>query len=549
MTLSTHLTPERIAAHTASGHWPGRPITDDLDLAADRAPARTAAVDSHCSTDYASLRTQVDRCAGALLDLGVRPGDVVSFQLPNRTEWIVLHLAATRIGAVSHPVIPAHREREVGYALRLARSKVLVVPRTFRGFDHVAMAERMRTDLPDLEHVVVVPDAGEPAPGGTRPWSDLVADRGRDPATLAALRPEPDDLTLLIFTSGTTGEPKGVMHTHNTLAAALEPLPARLGHGPDSVLHVASTFAHLTGLLYGVRLALRLGATGVYQEVWDPARFADLVERHRITSTSAATPFLQDVLSLPDLAGRDLSSLRRFCCMGAPVPRVLLRRARTELPGAAVLGGWGQTENALVTLGSPDDPEHKIVGTDGRPWPGMSVRVVDDAGTPLPAGEEGRLQVRGPFLFVGYAERPDLTEASFTGGWFETGDLACLDADGYVGIRGRTKDVIIRGGENIPVVYVENVLAEHPGIDTVAVVAVSDPRLQERACAVVTLADGACGLTLEDLRLFLADQGVAKPYWPERVEVVESLPRTPSGKIQKFRLRQELEQDTAGRTG
>ena len=204
-----------------------------------------------------------------------------------------------------------------------------------------------------------------------------------------------------------------------------------------------------------------------------------------------------------------------------------------------VLGGWGQTEEALVTLGVPGDPDEKLLDTDGYPFPGMRIRVVDDLGEPLPAGREGRVQVTGPSVFVGYAERLDMTRALFDGEWFDTGDLATIDAEGYITISGRTKDMIIRGGENIPVAYVENVLYEHPQITAVAVIGVPDPRLQERACACVVLDEGA-ELTFDDMKRFLAEKGLAKQYWPERLELLSELPRTASGKIQKFRLRDQV---------
>jgi cyclohexanecarboxylate-CoA ligase len=514
-------------------YWRDRVITDFLDEVAAATPDKTAFVDPRRSVTYAVLRAEVDRCALGLRELGVGPGDVVSFQLPNWIEWIVLHYAATRIGAISNPLIPIYRERELGFMVGLARSKVMVVPQTFRGFDHAGLVEKLRPDWPALEHVLVV---------GADSWSDFMAtpwEERRDPASLAELRPDPDDVTLLIFTSGTTGEPKGVMHTHNTVVAANDPLPGRLGITADSVIHMASTLAHLTGFLYGARLPVQNGATGVLQDVWDPSRFVELVEEHGITYTSAATPFLHDTLGAPNLAEHDTSSLVRFCCMGAPIPRAIVRRARQLLPGTVVLGGWGQSENGLVTLGVPGDPDEKLIDTDGYPWPGMWIRVVSAEGAPLPPGEEGRLQVTGPFLFVGYWQRPEMTAASFDGEWFDTGDLATIDADGYLGITGRSKDVILRGGENIPVADVENVLYEHPALSAVAVVGVPDPRLQERACAVVTLVDGAT-FTVEDMRAHLEAAGVAKPYWPEGLEILDALPRTASGKIQKFKLREQL---------
>ncbi|MGW5384944.1 AMP-binding protein [Nocardia sp. NPDC003963] len=533
MSFESILSDEQIETHTRDGYWVDRVITDYLDDAAERFPDKTAFVDSRRRVTYAELRDEVDRCALGLLELGVCPGDVVSFQLPNWIEWVVVHFAATRIGAVSNPLIPIYREREIGFMVATARSKVLVVPETFRGFDYPAMIAALRPGRPELEHVLVVGSS----------WDDFAAtpwERRRDRAELAALRPDPNAVTLLIFTSGTTGEPKGVMHTHNTAIAANNPLPARLGITADTVFHMASTLAHLTGFLYGARLPVQNAATCVLQDVWDAGRFVELVAEHRIGYTSAATPFLHDLLAAPNIADHDLSSLTRFCCMGAPIPRAIVREARRRLPGLVVLGGWGQSEDALVTLGIPGDPEDRIIETDGYPWPGMRLRVVDDAGAVLPAGTEGRLQVAGPFLFVGYAHRPELSRQSFDGDWFDTGDLAIIDAAGYLRIAGRTKDVIIRGGENIPVVYIENVLYEHPEIEAVAVIAVPDPRLQERACACVVLRDGAQPLDLAALRTFLAAKGVAKQYWPEQLEILGELPRTPSGKIQKFQLREQI---------
>jgi cyclohexanecarboxylate-CoA ligase len=533
MSFETILTQQRIGTHTRDGYWTGRTITDYLDEGAAATPDKVAFTDSRRAITYDGLRAEVDRCALGLLELGVVPGEVVSFQLPNWIEWVVLHYAATRIGAISNPLIPIYREREITFMVALARSRVIVVPGEFRGFDYPAMIDKLRPDLPALEHVLVVD--GQPGQG-TCSWSEFMA-TPREQRDLAGLRPDPDEVTLLIFTSGTTGEPKGVMHTHNTAVAANNPLPARLGITADSVIHMASTLAHLTGFLYGARLPVQVGATGVLQDVWEPKRFVELIAEHRITYTSAATPFLHDLLAVPDLADHDLSSLVRFCCMGAPIPRALVREARAKLPGLVVLGGWGQSENALVTLGIPGDPDEKIIDTDGYPWPGMRVRVLDQVGVELPAGQEGRLQVTGPFLFVGYAERLAMTRASFDGEWFETGDLAIIDTEGYLRICGRTKDVIIRGGENIPVAYVENVLYEHPRLQKVAIVGVPDPRLQERACACVVVSPGT-EFTLAQMRQFLQDKGVARQYWPERLEVLTELPATASGKIQKFRLRE-----------
>ena len=543
MTFETTLTPKLIEKYTSEGFWTNRTITDFLDEAAARTPDKVAFIDSRREITYAALKREVDQAALGLVGLGVGSGDVVSFQIPNWIEWIVVHYAASRIGAISNPLIPIYREREVGFMVGLAKSRVIVVPSSFRGFDYPAMVEKIRPEWPSLEHVIVID--GKPGEGAAS-WEEFMASAADDVDSVAALdarRPDPNDVTLLIFTSGTTGEPKGVMHSHNTVIAANNPLPERLGITQDTVFHMASTLAHLTGFLYGGRLSVQNGATCVLQDVWDAETFLELVERHHIGYTSAATPFLHDVLSAKGLEGRDVSSLVRFCCMGAPIPRVLVREAKDKMPDLVVLGGWGQTEEGLVTLGIPGDPEDKIIDTDGYPWPGMSVRAVDVAGVERPADEEGRLQVKGPFLFVGYAERPEMTEAQYEGDWFDTGDLAKIDVDGYVRISGRTKDVIIRGGENIPVSYVENALYENEKIDGVAVVGIPDPRLQERACACVILKPEHDSFTFAEMQEFLADKGVAKQYWPEKLVVLADFPKTPSGKIQKFQLRDQVKGD------
>ncbi|MCF8610536.1 AMP-binding protein [Gordonia sp. HY285] len=535
MSFETILTADLIDQHTGDGFWRGRVITDWLDEVADAAPDTIAFVDAHRAITYADLRDEVDRCALGLLELGVAPGDVVSFQLPNWIEWVVVHYAASRIGAVSNPLIPIYREREVGFMIALAESKVLVIPTSFRGFDYPQMYADMADRLPTVEHTLVVGDSYDEFMA--TPWEER-----RDRRELAALRPDANEVSLLIFTSGTTGEPKGVMHTHNTLTAANLPLPDRLSITSDDVFHIASTLAHLTGFLYGARLNVQNGATCVLQDVWDAEKFCALVAEHSITYTSAATPFLHDLIDAKGLATHDVSSLRLFCCMGAPIPRAVVATARAKLPSLVVLGGWGQTENALVTLGIPDDPDDKVINTDGYPWPGMEIRTVDLDGAPTLPDVEGRLQVRGPSLFVGYLHRIAKTLEEFDGSWFDTGDLGSIDGDGYLKIAGRTKDVIIRGGENIPVAFVENVFYEHPKIAKVAVVGVPDPRLQERACACVVLKDEfvADGFAFEEMTAYLKSKGLAKHYWPERLEVLETLPTTASGKIQKFALRKQF---------
>ena len=478
------LSEARIRECKERGWWIDRQIVDFADAAAARSPDKTAIIDSRGACTFEDLRRLSIRCACGFVALGIVSGEVISLQLPNWREWTILHLAATRIGAITNPLAPIFRDRELAFMLRLAESRLLAIPRRFRNYDHLALALRLKPEIPSLSHILVLD--GE-APAGTLSWDEFIAtswEERVDPATLVPMRPSPDAVTELVFTSGTTGDPKGVLHTHNTLAAPVIAIADVLGLSADSVLHMTSTFGHQTGFLGGIRLPLQLGATVVYQDVWDPAVFLELIEKHRITISNGGPTFLQDMLHCSDLARRDLSSFRIFRCGGAPIPRVLIREAREKLPHMSVHSAWGQTENAFVTITRPGDPEDKVVETDGSPQRGMEIRTVDADDRPLPAGSEGRLQCRGAFLFVGYAKRPDLTLAAYDGDWFDSGDLATIDAEGFVRITGRSRDIIIRGGENIPVAYVENILYEDPRIAAVAVVGMPDARLGEKACGV-----------------------------------------------------------------
>jgi len=357
------------------------------------------------------------------------------------------------------------------------------------------------------------------------------ADRGTLPGT------DPNDVAEVIFTSGTTGEPKGVMHTSNTVLSIIYPLTARLGFGEHDVALMSSTFGHQTGYLYGYCLTLLLGSPGAWLDVWSAEEAARLIEAERVTYTMGATPFLQDLTYAPALERHDISSLRLFISAGAAIPRQLVQDARQRLH-CAISAGWGMTENGLVTCNGLDDPEGKIFGTDGSPLPGMELQVVDDKARALPAKTEGDLLVRGHSQFVGYWQRPAFTrEAHTDDGWFKTGDRAMLDGDGYVSITGRSKDLIIRGGENISVAEVENLLFAHPKIANVAVVAMPDPRLAERACAFVIPEPGHT-VTLEEIVQYLELKELARHKFPERLEIVGEFPMTPSGKIQKYRLRE-----------
>ncbi|WP_354674563.1 cyclohexanecarboxylate-CoA ligase [Cupriavidus alkaliphilus] len=532
----------RRAASVAAGHWQDRTINDYLAACVRDRPDATAltalSIEREDVTRFTwrELARMADRVAVGLSRLGIVAGDVVSCQLPNGWHLSVLYLACARLGAVLNPVMPIFRERELSFMLAHAQSKVVVVPKAFRGFDHAQMLRGLRDALPALRHVVVMDgdgdDSFEALLSGPA-WEDH-ADAA---AILLRSCPGPDDVTQLIYTSGTTGEPKGVMHSANTLFSNIVAYAGRLRLTCDDVVLMASPMAHQTGFMYGLMMPVMLGAHAVLQDIWDPARAAVLIRDEGVTFTMGSTPFLTDLARVVAESGVPVPSLRIFLCAGAPIPGALVEQARQAL-GAKIVSAWGMTENGAVTTTLPEDSDERASTTDGRPLPGVAIRVVDGTGAEVPAGATGRLLVRACSNFGGYLKRPQLngTDAD---GWFDTGDLARLNADGYLRIAGRSKDVIIRGGENIPVLEVETLLYRHPAVAQVAIVAYPDARLGERACAFVVPRAGQ-SIDLAGMVDWLKQQKMALQYIPEKLVLRDALPATPAGKIQKFRLREML---------
>ena len=500
-------------------------ILDDLDRHARERPGERAVVEVSADgadreLTWSELKHESDRVAHGLLELGVEPGENVAFQLPNRLEFVTIALGTLRAGAVCEPLMPIFRERELTFMLAESAARILFVPREFRGRDHAAMAEGLRGALPGLEHVVVLPDAYGAFLG-----------RGAS-AEFPALAP--DRLAQLLFTSGTSGEPKGALHRQDVLTRAADHHIEHFGLGRDDVIYVPSPLAHQTGFLYGMWIALRLGVPHVVQEVWDGDAGFDAMRRFGVTFVQAATPFLADLTRVAEERGEAPEQLKTFVATGAAIPRELARRSR-EVLGSEVGGAWGTTESCLGCAFAPGDPPERAWGSDGRALANVRLRLTDDHGRTLVPGAEGNFEVHTDCLFQGYLNRPELTaEAVTDDGWYRTGDLARIDAAGYVRITGRVKDVINRGGEKVPVAEIEQLLHAHPAVRDVVIVAMPDERLGERACAFVV-----GELDFDTMLEYLDSHRVSKTYWPERLELVESLPRTPSGKVQKFMLRDQ----------
>jgi cyclohexanecarboxylate-CoA ligase len=466
------------------------------------------------------------RVARLLLELGVRPGERVAYQLPNRAEFVAISLATLRIGAVCCPLMPIFRERELAFALSRSQARVLFFLESFRGRRPSDEIASIAPRLEHLEHLIPIDRLDARLEG-----------LAGDARALDSSRPPPEALAQLLFTSGTSGTPKGVLHRQDTLMRAVRLEIAHLGLTSRDRVYVPSPLAHQTGFLYGMWLALSLGVVQLLEEHWEPHAALAGMREWEASFVQAATPFLLDLVQAVESGAERPAALRIFVPTGAAVPRALARRAADTLR-TAVCGAFGTTEGCLATLASPGDPPEQTWGSDGRALASIRIRVCDETGRELPPGTEGLFEIASSTMFAGYLDDPRATADAYTAdGWYRTGDLAVIDASGYLRVTGRVKDVINRGGEKIPVADIEQLLYQHEAVREAAIVAMPDPRLGERACAFVAPRAGRA-LDLPSLRIFLDECRVAKQYWPERLELLEELPKTASGKIQKYVLRE-----------
>lgn len=519
------------------------------------------------NTTWKELQDEADKVSALLLELGVRTGESVAMQLPNWREFVSITLGAIQIGAVATPIMPVFGPRETTMTLARSRARVVFLPNLFRKrrpalelLDVIDEAKAQQRRL-SVEHVVVLraeargmadsptnqaplpADAAERVAASDWNWRyfDTALESVQvDVDQIRSHAPGPDDVCQLLFTSGTTGEPKGVQHPHRTLGLATAMHVAQSGLTSEDRIYIPSPLAHQTGFLYGMLLAFRLGAPQVIQPVWDgTVALEQAFGAAGATFVQCATPFLTDLVDLVEAGAPQPESLRIFVPTGAAVPRALAQRASTVL-GSAILGAFGTSETCLGALSSPSDDPADAYGHDGRALPGITIRIVDDEGHELPADTEGNFELFSPTMFDGYLDRPDLTDDVFTeDGWYRTGDLAKVSEKGFLSITGRIKDVINRGGEKIPVVEIENLLYQHPLVTDVAIVAMPDERLGERACAFIVPAAGAEQLDFTSMQQALDKAGVSKYYWPERLEYIAELPRNAVGKVQKNVLREQ----------
>ncbi|MFC9355089.1 AMP-binding protein [Rhodococcus sp. NPDC057014] len=537
----TPIDDETAAAWRAAGWWEGRSIRSLLTEAAQTHPDRVALVGyrsggERVSRTYREFDRNAHHAASIFASLGVGVGDAVVLMLPNWVEYPEMVFGINEIGAIYAGIPVAYGEKQAAAILRRSKAKVLVIPRRWRSNDNLELTRTLRAEIPTLEHVIVLDEDRSALLEGESLWSSHAAVPTRE-----FPEPDPSRVCYLGFTSGTTGEPKGAMHSHDTLIYAVRRQAEHVGpkvYGDPMVQLVASPVGHHTGFVWGIVFTVLRVGTAVHVDRWEPTWGAQVIRDEGITTFFGAPTFLQDMLRT-DLVGDPDCPLECLVIAGSSVPRNLPAQAQDAL-GAYICPAWGMTECSIMISCTPDEPE-SIQHTDGSVFDGSHVRVVDDDGNDLPTGEVGDLLIRSPGAIYGYYDRPDATANSFLPGlWFKTGDRASVDAHGWVSLRGRTKDIIIRGGENIPVTDVESVIFDHPDVVNAAVVGLLDDRLGERVCAVLVVKPDRPELTVDTLAEYLLSQGLSKHYLPERVVNLPELPMTPSGKIQKFKLREMI---------
>jgi acyl-CoA synthetase (AMP-forming)/AMP-acid ligase II len=540
VTAGAHRDAARAAEAYRRGLWVHTTLADALRAASETTPRRTVLVDNDTRLDCATLYAQATGVAAALL-ARIPAGSVVSFMLPNWHEAAVIYLGATLAGMVVNPILPSLRDHDLRFILEDANAAMVFIPHRFGGYDYAAMAERVTAAMSPAPEVVVLRGSETPQAGPHTPYAALLGQQ-LQAARLPVL--DPDAVRMVLYTSGTTGRPKGVLHSHNSIYALIRQLREHWAIEPGDTFLVPSPIAHIGGSIYAFECPLLLGTTAVLMDRWDPDAAVALMTEERCTHMAGATPFLQQLLSAAERAGTRLPDLKVFICGGASVSPTLIRRAAAYFGSAAVTRVYGSTEVPVTTVGSLDDGD-RAADTDGR------VGVAD---VKLAPGT-GEILVRGPQMLVGYHHPEDDAESFDAQGYFRTGDLGRWVSAGFSAgledrclvVTGRAKDVIIRQGENISAKEVEDLLADHPGIAEIAVVGLPDERTGERACAVIVPA-GAARPDVASLLALLEGKGVAKFKAPEQVVLWDALPKNDAGKILKHRIRAALTQ-TSTQTG
>jgi cyclohexanecarboxylate-CoA ligase/acyl-CoA synthetase len=518
-----------------NGWWQDGSAAALLDRWADATPTRRFVSDGTTELDYGTLRERAHGLGATLVRQGVQRGDRVVIQLPSWSEFVIAYLAISRIGAVTVPIMTVYRQTEVAHVLHNSGAVAAVTTGEFRGFDHAEMFRGLQHETPALSTLIIA--RGTPGKGELAFEEACAATV--DPAELGEY-PAPDDPHIIVYTSGTESTAKGCVHTWNTIDFSARGIARDVFQTrPDDVMFMPSPVAHATGLLVGVLVPLSTGSETHLLDVWEPNEALRRIEHYRCTASATATPFVRMALDAQREADRDLSSMRFWLCAGAPIPEALALEFDKAFDGGVLMPLYGCTELLAVTCCHPGDPLERRAGSDGTPaLDGVELMMLGPDGDPASVGVEGEICYRGPGGVLGYWRDPERTAATIdSDGWHHTGDLGRFDELGYMRVTGRLKDIIIRGGTNLSAAEIEGYVLAHPAVAQVAVVPYPDGRLGEKACAVVVPAPGKQP-TLQEIATFLKSRDISMQKLPEKVVLVDQLPMTATGKVQKFLLRE-----------
>lgn len=524
-----------------TGQWRRETLFQMLQAQVDAQPDRAFITDDHRALTFREMRDQAVAFAAGLKARGIGPGDRVAVQMPNWVEFGAIAAGLSRLGAIMVPIMPIYRRDEVGFIGAQAQIKAAICAPEFRKFDYEEMYLALREEIDSLNTVVLLRTERGDRDESITLYEDLLAE-GQN-ATEDDLGPGvgPDEPIVIVFSSGTTARPKGCLHTFNTLACGSRMLAKGWDYSPADVQFGPSPVTHMTGLVTSIVLPMMHGAPTHIMEQWIPERAVEQIREHSCSVAVTATTFLQTLLDAYDPAVHDLSSLRVWTCAGSPIPASIVERAKQALPQLTVLSLYGRTENVTTTMCTVRDSYERSLTSDGSPLPLQSVRIVDEDGNEVPRGAEGDIAYKGAMHMLEYIHNPEETAKLFTtDGYSLSGDLGRMDTDGFVRVTGRTKDIVIRGGMNISVRQVEDLLASHPAVQDAAAVAMPDERLGEKVCLYLVPTPGNEGVTLQEISDYLQGHQVAIQKVPERLEIIDAMPMTASGKIQKHILRKMI---------
>jgi len=519
-------------AYIQNGCWLNKTLNDFMRERLTDSPDRLCFVQGCNRFTFREIEFKANNLVVNLYNAGIRKGDVITCQLPDCYQMMIINLASVKLGTVFNPVAPIYKERELGFILKQSKAKVLFVSEVCGKDNYISIMKNMKSDLSSLELLIIV---GDTAADGMTCYKDFERGDGAAPPEESV---DPDDVKLLLYTSGTTSEPKGAQHSHNTITCTVNAIAKIQKCTRETIIFMPAPLSHMIGYLMALELPIIAGCAAVIMpDRWNAEQAIQLIEQYKCTLTGGAPRFLLQMLCSPGINEHDLSSLKHFTLGGASVPPELIYKAHAA--GLNAYRAYGATEFPVVTMGDPEGTVKEKAETDGKVL-NYQIRIINDDNEDVPVGESGEILIIGPGLFLGYYDSVLNAEYFEPDGWFRTGDIGSQDKEGNLTICGRKKDIIIRSGENISAREIEELLQLHHSIKEAAVVAMPDEETGEKACAYLLLNPGE-KFTLEDMIAHLSNFKLAKQKYPERIELVETFPRNASGKIQKYILRKDIE--------